>query len=107
MEIRTAILLFPTARVLRQRHMNTLERRVYATESRTLRLTFKGNGHLMGSVIDLCQNAPLDFDIMAADSIDPIAGLSLITNNGNILASHEVNGTAGEWHPRVVPEKSV
>lgn len=79
------------------------QRRVYATESRTLELTFKGNGCWMGSVLDMGPTDPLSFDIIVADSKSPIKDVSLITNNGNIAAVHEVNGTAGEWYPQVIP----
>ena len=79
------------------------QRRVYATESRTLELTFKGNGHWMGSVLELGPSDPLNFDIIVGDSKNPISDVSLITNKGNIVAVHEVNGTAGEWHPQLIP----
>lgn len=79
------------------------ERRIYATESRSLRLTYKGNGHWMGSVIDLVPGEPLNLEILVEDKINPIADLTLITNGGIIVATHEVNGTAGEWHHQVIP----
>ena len=79
------------------------ERRIYSTESRSLQLTVKGNGHWMGSVLDISPGDPLNLEILAVDDINPIAGLSLITDGGHSIAVQEVNGTAAEWRPRVIP----
>jgi hypothetical protein len=60
-------------------------RRCYSTETRTLRLIYKVNDHLMGTIIRATLNENLRFHICAEDHIVPIQKLQIITNNGKIL----------------------
>ncbi|MEW5762133.1 MAG: CehA/McbA family metallohydrolase [Bacillota bacterium] len=80
------------------------ERRVYATETRTLELTVKANGYWMGSVLDPqdLQDGKLNFEITASDSEQPIDRLELVTNGGKVIASQPGNGQASvTWNPSV------
>ncbi|GIM29534.1 hypothetical protein CPJCM30710_22000 [Clostridium polyendosporum] len=60
-------------------------RRVYSTETRTLKLTVQANGYWMGSIIDLKENEILNFKITAEDAVNPISKIQIISNGGNIL----------------------
>lgn len=80
-------------------------RRVYATETKTLKMTFKGNGHWMGSVLQLEDNESLEMDIAVEDEENPISTISLISNGGKVIASWEINDIAGEWHPSVMADE--
>ncbi|HHW42878.1 MAG TPA: CehA/McbA family metallohydrolase [Desulfotomaculum sp.] len=82
------------------------ERRVYSTETRTLKLTVKANGYWMGSVLDP-QDLPdgrLNFAITASDDAQPIDKLELVTNGGKVIASQPGSGQASvTWNPSVTP----
>ncbi|KAB3530522.1 DUF6359 domain-containing protein [Alkaliphilus serpentinus] len=67
-------------------------RRMYSTETRTLELTVKGNGHWMGSVLDVNAGDEINLDILAEDSMVKIDKLQLITNGGNILDEKVFSG---------------
>lgn len=82
------------------------ERKVYATESRTLELTVQANGYWMGSVLDLqeLQDGKLNFEITAGDDAQPIDKLELVTNGGKVIASQPGNGQdTVTWNPSVTP----
>lgn len=67
-----------------------LSRRVYSTETRTLELTFKGNDHWMGSVLDVDIGDTIEFNIEAYDQEVKIDKIQLITNGGNILETKDI-----------------
>ncbi|MEW6623797.1 MAG: S-layer homology domain-containing protein [Bacillota bacterium] len=74
-------------------------RRSYSTETRTLQLTFKGNGYWMGSVLDVEIGEKINLEILAEDSKVPIEKLQLITNGGYILEEKVVGGAnSAAWN---------
>lgn len=66
-------------------------RRVYSTESRSLKLVVKGNNHWMGSILNLNIGDKLDLHIIAEDDINPIEKVQVITNDGKILEEKVFN----------------
>jgi hypothetical protein len=60
-------------------------RRVYSTETRTLRLYVKGNDHWMGSILELNKGDKLKIDIKAQDDVEPISKIQIISNNGRVI----------------------
>jgi 2',3'-cyclic-nucleotide 2'-phosphodiesterase (5'-nucleotidase family)/3',5'-cyclic AMP phosphodiesterase CpdA len=77
-------------------------RRVYSTETRTLELTVKANGHWMGSVIDTQPGETLNFEIVARDSQVPIEKLQLISNGGTIIQEQTFDGVnEAQWNPQI------
>ena len=59
-------------------------RRTYSTETRSLKLVFKGNGCWMGSILQN-SGSKLAFEITAEDKKVPISKVQIISNSGNIL----------------------
>lgn len=77
-------------------------RRTYSTETRTLKLTVKANGHWMGSVLDVEEGDQINFEIIAEDKEVPITEVQLITNGGNIIDRKKVGSSNRvEWYPSV------
>ncbi|MEW6696744.1 MAG: CehA/McbA family metallohydrolase [Bacillota bacterium] len=77
-------------------------KRIYSTETRTLELTVKANGHWMGSLVDVKPGDTLQFDIAAQDSQHPIKKVQLITNGGNIAQEQVFNNVnLAQWNPQV------
>nr|WP_272509046.1 CehA/McbA family metallohydrolase [Clostridium ganghwense] len=73
-------------------------RRVYSTETRTLKLTVKGNDHWMGSILDLNKGDKLNLQIAAEDKSNPITKIQIISNGGNILNEKMFSKTnTAEW----------
>jgi predicted metal-dependent phosphoesterase TrpH len=80
-------------------------RRVYSTESRTLKLTVKGNNQWMGSIVNLKRGAVLELYIHCEDTINPIEKLQVITNGGKIISEKSFNSpNSCTWEP-VIPIK--
>jgi hypothetical protein len=74
-------------------------RRVYSTESRTLKLTVTANDHWMGSFLNLCKNDLLNFKIIAEDSVNYITKIEIISNGGNTLKEELFkNVNRAEWN---------
>lgn len=66
-------------------------RRVYSTETRTLKLTFKGNDHWMGSILQMNNEDKLTLQIDAEDKEVPISKIEIISNGGSIIKSMIIN----------------
>lgn len=66
------------------------ERRVYSTESKTLKMVLKANGSWMGSIIRV-ENNIIDFEIVAQDKKYPITQIELISNGGKIVFKKDFN----------------
>lgn len=66
-------------------------RRVYSTETRTLRLCVTGNGHWMGSILELNKGDRLKLNIRAEDDAESISKIQIISNNGRILEENIFN----------------
>ncbi len=64
-------------------------RRVYATETRGLEMTFKANGYWMGSVVS---DEILNFTVQLFDPDVPIETVEIITSGGTVLRTLEVGG---------------
>jgi len=64
-------------------------RRVYATETRGLEMTFKANGYWMGSVVS---DEVLDFTVELFDPDVPIETVEVVTTGGNVLKKLDVGG---------------
>lgn len=81
-------------------------RRMYSTETRSLRLTVLANGHWMGSVLDVTAGDQLSFDILAEDSIVKIERLQLITNGGWVMEEKVFPGGThvAEWEPVITAQ---
>lgn len=60
-------------------------RRIYSTESRSLKLVVKGNNHWMGSVLTMSKGGKLNLHIKAEDTNSPIEKIQVITNGGKVL----------------------
>lgn len=61
--------------------------RVYSTESKSLKLTFSINNHIMGSSIPYDEKTELNFTIIAEDKINKIDKIEIITNGNTIIKS--------------------
>lgn len=73
-------------------------RRVYSTETRTLKFTVQANGYWMGSIIDLKKNDMLNLKIIAEDTVNPISKIQIISSGGNILQEKLFQDTIkAEW----------
>ncbi|ERI91475.1 hypothetical protein HMPREF1982_03197 [Clostridiales bacterium oral taxon 876 str. F0540] len=74
-------------------------RRVYSTESRSLKLAVKGNGKWMGSVLNLKKGDILGIHILAEDNSSPIEKLQIITNRGEVAHEKSFGGVCKcEWN---------
>lgn len=67
-------------------------RRTYSSETRTLRLTVKGNGQWMGSIVDLNKGESLGLEILAEDDMVPIECIQIITNGGKVIGDIPFGG---------------
>jgi hypothetical protein len=67
-------------------------RRVYSTESRTLKLIVKGNNQWMGSIINLNRNDTLKLHILAEDKYNPIERIQVISNSGKVVEEKIFDG---------------
>ncbi len=74
-------------------------RRVYSTESRSLKLVVKGNNQWMGSIINLNKDDIFELHILAEDKNSPIEKIEVISNGGKVLAEKSFkNRTKCEWN---------
>jgi hypothetical protein len=69
-------------------------RRVYSTESRSLKLTVKGNSKWMGSILNLRKDDTLEISIHAEDNINPIEKLQIISTGGKIIEEKTFNSSS-------------
>ncbi|MCM0647671.1 CehA/McbA family metallohydrolase [Clostridium swellfunianum] len=60
-------------------------RRIYSTESKSLKLVVKGNNQWMGSIINLSKNDILHLHILAEDKNSPIDKIQIVSNGGKII----------------------
>lgn len=75
-------------------------RRVYSTETRTLKLTVKANNHWMGSILDFKKSDKLNLQIIAEDQSTPITKIQLISNGGNTIKEKSfLNSNTAKWEP--------
>lgn len=75
-------------------------RRVYSTETRTLKLTVKANNHWMGSILDFKKSDKLNLQIIAEDNSTPITKIQLISTGGNIIKEKSFfNSHTAKWQP--------
>lgn len=74
-------------------------RRVYSTESKSLKLVVKANNKWMGSIINLNMGDTLQLYILAEDINNPIEKIQVISNFGKIIEEKIINkGTIYEWN---------
>lgn len=74
-------------------------RRVYSTESKTLKLVVKGNNRWMGSILNINIGDKLNLHIKAEDLINPIEKVEVITNRGKIIAEKNFKAASVlEWN---------
>lgn len=74
-------------------------RRVYSTESRTLKLVAKFNNHWMGSILNQKVGDIINAHIMAEDEESPVEKIQLISNGGKILEEKDfININKCEWN---------
>ena len=70
-------------------------RRVYATQDADLRIEYRLNGQIMGSVIGLADT--LEVSVLLEDPTDDAMGtVEAVTTGGRILASHQMEDASGE-----------
>lgn len=80
-------------------------RRVFSTESRTLRLILKGNGQWMGSMVNLKKDEKLDMEIKAEDKFNPIYKVQIISNGGKVIKEYLTKDpTSVEYNISLTPE---
>ena len=60
-------------------------RRVYSTESKSLKLVVKGNNKWMGSIINLNKEDTLELHILAEDKDNHINKIQVVSNGGKII----------------------
>lgn len=81
-------------------------RRVYSTETRSLRLSVTGNGYWMGSSIHLEFGEELNLNILAEDDKVPIEKIQIISNNGMVLEAKEFQcSKRAEWNISFLPKE--
>lgn len=74
-------------------------RRVYSTESRSLKLVVKGNNQWMGSILNLKPKDELNLYIEAYDENYPIEKIQVITNKGRMIEEKCFEGlNKVEWN---------
>lgn len=80
--------------------LNALKlRRVYSTESRTLKLTVSANNHRMGSILDLGKNDLLNLKIIAEDEVNSISKIEIISNSEDYPKEKLFeNSSKAEWN---------
>ena len=73
-------------------------RRVYSTESKTLKLSFTINNCFMGSVLTLKRGDIANFNINIKDYTNTISKVQLITNGGGVLSEKTCdNSNSLDW----------
>lgn len=80
-------------------------RRVYSTESRSLKLIVKGNTKWMGSILNLKNGALLEMHIQCEDTLNPIEKLQIITNGGKVLCEKPFYSSTSCTFEYVIPIK--
>ncbi|MDR0499242.1 MAG: hypothetical protein LBH03_05875, partial [Holophagales bacterium] len=80
-------------------------RRLYASQSKDLRLIVKANGYDMGSILPVSVKT-IDFEIKANDAELPISEIQIITNSGRILNSRKFSTAVSnaEWNVSIDPQ---
>jgi hypothetical protein len=74
-------------------------RRVYSTESRTLKLVVKGNNQWMGSILNLNKEDILALHISAEDKVNPIDKIQVISNGGKVIEEKLFNNNSKcQWN---------
>jgi hypothetical protein len=74
-------------------------RRVYSTESKSLKLVVKANNKWMGSIINLNMGDTLHLYILAEDINNPIEKIQVISNLGKVIEERIINkSTLYEWN---------
>ena len=75
-------------------------RRVYSSETRTLKLLFYANDFFMGSIINCEKSSTVQFNIAASDTSAKISKLQLISNKNNVIEELQVlNSDEVIWNP--------
>ncbi len=81
-------------------------RRVYATWDRNLRLTFRANGEIMGSVIREAANITCSIRITDPDTRDAkdlITRIEFVGENGKVCRTKEFSTHTASWNFALVP----
>lgn len=74
-----------------------MNRRVYATEDKNLKMIFRVNNNIMGSILN--NPSELDFFIQVTDSdpYDTISRIDIISEKGKVVKSNTFNSTTAKW----------
>lgn len=80
--------------------------RVYATEDQNLKITYKVNGEVMGSLLDNPEKLDISIDITDPDETDKIGKVSIIVNGGAVAAEKTFDTNKAEWNFTLDPEYS-
>ncbi|GAA0181104.1 hypothetical protein SH2C18_36840 [Clostridium sediminicola] len=77
-------------------------RRVFSTESRTLRLLFKLDEYFMGSIINVRVGESLNVEVHIEDLVVNIEKVQLISNGGVVINEHIIESTGVfEWNTNI------
>ncbi|GAA0177496.1 hypothetical protein SH2C18_07190 [Clostridium sediminicola] len=80
-------------------------RRVYSTETKTLRLSVTGNGYWMGSIINLVIGDKLNLNILAEDNKVFIDKIQIISNKGVVIQEKGFKcSNRAEWNIVFIPK---
>jgi LPXTG-motif cell wall-anchored protein len=77
---------------------------VYSTEDRDLKITYKVNDKIMGSVLDNPTNLKFNISFEDAEATDKISKVSIIANGGTIVASKAFDSNKGNWDLQLDPK---
>lgn len=80
--------------------------RVYATEDQNLKISYKVNGKVMGSLLDNPEKLDISIDITDPDETDKIGKVSIIVNGGAVAAEKTFDTNKAEWDFTLDPEYS-
>lgn len=79
-------------------------RRVYATEDQNLKIMYKINDKIMGSILDKSDKLTISIDIKDPDLTDKIGKVSIIADGGTVVQSKNFDGNTAIWQIELDPQ---
>ncbi|GAA0178558.1 hypothetical protein SH2C18_15920 [Clostridium sediminicola] len=77
------------------------KRRVYSTESKSLKLKFLANNKWMGSLVPLSSQGDIDLYVKAEDKTYLIKNLEIISNKGEVIFNKSFNAHIAEFQEKI------
>ena len=77
--------------------------RVYSTEDKNLRIDYTINKNIMGSILENQKKLNISITTIDEDSYDNTKEISIISNNGKIVASKSFNSNIATWNLSLKP----